>query len=185
MNVLTLFLEFLKIGAFAFGGAYGAIPLIREAVLSRSWMDEAQLMNLLGISESTPGPIMVNAATMTGFGQAGIFGAAVATLGVILPSFLIMLIVPHLQKKWSGHRVIRLAMRGIKPCLAGVICATGIHLAVELLLTQNTDAHFDVLMLLLLGVLCFLSFAWQKFRKTPISPIVLIVVAAILGIIIF
>ncbi len=185
MNVLTLFLEFLKIGASAFGGAYGAIPLIREAVLSRGWMDEAQLMNLLGISESTPGPIMVNAATMTGFGQAGIIGAAVATLGVILPSFLIMLIVPRLQKKWSGHRVIRLAMRGIKPCLAGVICATGIHLAVELLLTQNTDAHFDVLMLLLLGVLCFLSFAWQKFRKTSISPIVLIVVAAILGIIIF
>jgi len=185
MTILVLLLEFLKIGAFAFGGAYGAIPLIREAVLSNGWMDEAQLMNLLGISESTPGPIMVNAATMTGFGQAGIIGAAVATLGVILPSFLIMLVIPRLQKKWSGHRVIRLAMRGIKPCLAGVICATGIHLAVELLLTQNTDARFDVLMLLLLGVLCFLSFAWQKFRKTPISPIVLIVVAAILGIIIF
>ncbi len=185
MNIFTLFLEFLKIGAFAFGGAYGAIPLIREAVLSRGWMDETQLMNLLGISESTPGPIMVNAATMTGFGQAGILGAAVATLGVILPSFLIMLIVPRLQKKWSGHRVIRLAMRGIKPCLAGVICATGIHLAVELLLTQNTDARFDVLMLLLLGVLCLVSFIWKKYRKGPVSPIILIVIAAILGVIVF
>ena len=99
MTILVLLLEFLKIGAFAFGGAYGAIPLIREAVLSNGWMDEAQLMNLLGISESTPGPIMVNAATMTGFGQAGIIGAAVATLGVILPSFLIMLVIPRLQKK--------------------------------------------------------------------------------------
>ena len=185
MNIFTLFLEFLKIGAFAFGGAYGAIPLIREAVLSHSWMDEAQLMNLLGISESTPGPIMVNAATMTGFGQAGIFGAAVATLGVILPSFLIMLIIPRLQKKWSGHRVIRLAMRGIKPCLAGVICATGIHLAMELLLTQNTDARFYVLMLLLLGVLCLVSFIWKKYRKGPVSPIILIVIAAILGVIVF
>ena len=185
MNILTLFLEFLKIGAFAFGGAYGAIPLIREAVLSRGWMDEAQLMNLLGISESTPGPIMVNAATMTGFGQAGILGAAVATLGVILPSFLIMLVIPRLQKKWNGHRVIRLAMRGIKPCLAGVICATGIHLVVELLLTQNTDARFDALTLLLLGILCFLSFAWQKFKQKPVSPIVLIVTAALLGMIVF
>lgn len=185
MNVLSLFLEFLKIGAFAFGGAYGAIPLIREAVLSRGWMDEAQLMNLLGISESTPGPIMVNAATMTGFGQGGIIGAAVATVGVILPSFLIMLIVPRLQKKWSGHRVIRLAMRGIKPCLAGVICATGIHLAVELLLTQNTDARFDALTLLSLGILCFLSFAWQKFKQKPVSPIILIVIAAVLGMIVF
>ena len=185
MKVLTLFLEFLKIGAFAFGGAYGAIPLIREAVLSRGWLDEAQLMNLLGISESTPGPIMVNAATMTGFGQAGVIGAAVATLGVILPSFLIMLVIPRLQKKWSGHRVIRLAMRGIKPCLAGVICATGIHLAVELLLDQNTDIYFDALTLVLLCVLCLFSFGWKKYRKKSVSPIVLIVVAAALGMIVF
>ena len=185
MSVLPLFGEFLKIGAFAFGGAYGAIPLIREAVLAQGWMDEAQLMNLLGISESTPGPIMVNAATMTGFGQAGIIGAAVATLGVILPSFLIMLIVPRLQKKWSGHRVIRLAMRGIKPCLAGVICATGLHLAVELLLTQNTATRPDVLMLFLFGVLCLFSFSWKKIKRKTVSPIVLIVVTAILGMIVF
>ena len=185
MKVLTLFLEFLKIGAFAFGGAYGAIPLIREAVLSRGWLDEAQLMNLLGISESTPGPIMVNAATMTGFGQAGVIGAAVATLGVILPSFLIMLVIPRLQKKWSGHRVIRLAMQGIKPCLAGVICATGIHLAVELLLDQNTDIYFDALTLVLLCVLCLFSFGWKKYRKKSVSPIFLIVVAAVLGMIVF
>ncbi len=185
MNILTLFLEFLRIGAFAFGGAYGAVPLIREAVLARGWLDEAQLMNLLGISESTPGPIMVNAATMTGFGQAGVIGAAVATLGVILPSFLIILIVPHLQKKWSGHKVIRLAMRGIKPCLAGVICATGIHLAVELLLAQSADSHIDALALLLLGILCLFSFIWQKSRQKSLSPIVLIVIAAILGMIVF
>ena len=101
MIILELFLQFLQIGAFAFGGAYGAIPLIRETVLSMGWMNEAQLMNLLGISESTPGPIMVNAATMTGFDQAGIPGALVATLGVILPSFLIMLIIPYLQKRWA------------------------------------------------------------------------------------
>ena len=186
MTILVLLLEFLKIGAFAFGGAYGAIPLIREAVLSNGWMDEAQLMNLLGISESTPGPIMVNAATMTGFGQAGIIGAAVATLGVILPSFLIMLVIPRLQKKWSGHRVIRLAMRGIKPCLAGVICATGIHLAIELLSAQNADAAgFDALALVLLCILGLFSFGWKKYRRKLVSPIILIVVAAVLGVCVF
>ena len=185
MTFLVLLLEFLKIGAFAFGGAYGAIPLIRESVLSNGWMDEAQLMNLLGISESTPGPIMVNAATMTGFGQAGIIGAAVATLGVILPSFLIMLVIPRLQKKWSGHRVIRLAMRGIKPCLAGVICATGIHLAIELLSVQNADVGFDALALVLLCILGLFSFGWKKYRRKPVSPIVLIVVAAVLGVCVF
>jgi len=185
MIILTLFLEFLKIGTFAFGGAYGAIPLIREAVLSRGWMDEAQLMNLLGISESTPGPIMVNAATMTGFGQAGIIGAIVATLGVILPSFLIMLVVPRLQKKWSGHKVIRLAMRGIKPCLAGVICATGIHLAVELFQPQDADTHSDMIILAVFVVLCLFSFGWKAFKKKPVPPIALIVASAVLGIVAF
>ena len=184
MNVLTLFLEFLKIGAFAFGGAYGAIPLIREAVLSQGWMDEAQLMNLLGISESTPGPIMVNAATMTGFGQAGILGAALATLGVILPSFLIMLVVPRLQKKWSGHRVIRLALRGVKPCLAGVICATGVHLAIQLL-TGSDEAHFDFVTALLMAGLAIVAAAYQHVRKKQLPPILLIVAAAALGILIY
>ena len=184
MNVMTLFLEFLKIGAFAFGGAYGAIPLIREAVLSHGWMDEAQLMNLLGISESTPGPIMVNAATMAGFGQAGVPGAALATLGVILPSFLIMLVVPRLQKKWSGHRAIRLALRGVKPCLAGVICATGVHLAIQLL-TGSAEVRFDCVTALLMAGLAIGAAAYQRIRKKQLSPILLIIAAAALGILIY
>lgn len=184
MKILTLFWEFLKIGAFAFGGAYGAIPLIREAVLSRGWMDESQLMNLLGISESTPGPIMVNAATMTGFSQAGILGAALATLSVILPSFLIMLIVPRLQKKWSGHRVIRLALRGVKPCLAGVICATGIHLAIQLL-SGGAGRSFDLVTALLTVGLGLGMLLCQRIRKRQLSPILLIVAAAVLGILIY
>ena len=184
MKVLTLFWEFLKIGAFAFGGAYGAIPLIREAVLSRSWMDESQLMNLLGISESTPGPIMVNAATMTGFGQAGILGAALATLGVILPSFLIMLVVPRLQKKWSGHRVIRLALRGVKPCFASVICATGIRLAIQLL-SGGAESHCDPVTALLIAGLGVGMLLYPRIRKKQLSPILLIVAAATLGMLIY
>jgi len=184
MKVLTLFLEFFKIGAFAFGGAYGAIPLIREALLSRGWMDESQLMNLLGISESTPGPIMVNAATMTGFGQAGIPGAALATLGVILPSFLIMLVMPRLQKKWSGHRVIRLALRGVQPCLAGVICATGIHLAIQLL-SSGAESRFDPVTALLMVGLGLGAALVQRIRKKQLSPILLIIAAAALGMLIY
>ena len=185
MILWELFLGFLRVGCFAFGGAYSAIPLIREIVLSYGWLTEDALAGMIAISESTPGPIMVNAATMTGFGQAGIIGAAVATLGVILPSFLIMLVIPRLQKKWSGHRVIRLAMRGIKPCLAGVICATGIHLAIEFLSAQNADVGFDALALVLLCILGLFSFGWKKYRRKLVSPIVLIVVAAVLGVCVF
>ena len=180
MKILELFLQFLKIGAFSFGGAYGAIPLIRETVLSRGWMDEAQMMNLLGISESTPGPIMVNTATMTGFDQAGIPGALVATLGVVLPSFLIMLIIPRLQKRWARHRVIRTAMRGIKPCLAGVIVATGIDLFIQVVSsTEGTANSWPVI--LIIAVLISVSVLFRKYRKKSISPILLIIISAVMG----
>ena len=181
MKMLELFLQFLKIGAFSFGGAYGAIPLIRETVLSRGWMDEAQIMNLLGISESTPGPIMVNTATMTGFDQAGIPGALVATLGVVLPSFLIMLIIPRLQKRWAGPKVIRMAMRGIKPCLAGIIVATGIHLFIQIASSAEPNA-IDWEIILVIGGLIGVSALFRKYRKKPISPVLLILLSALIGI---
>ena len=183
MKILELFLQFLKIGAFAFGGAYGAIPLIRETVLSQGWMDEAQLMNLLGISESTPEPIMVNTATMTGFDQAGVPGALIATLGVVLPSFLIMLIIPRLQRRWAGHNVIRMAMRGIKPCLAGVIVATGIHLFIQIV-SSSEEISFDWKILLIMAALIAASFLFRKYKKKPISPILLIFLSIAIGMII-
>ncbi len=183
MKILELFLQFLKIGAFSFGGGYGAVPLIRETVLSRGWMDEAQMMNLLGISESTPGPIRVNTATMTGFDQAGIPGALVATLGVVLPSFLIMLIIPRLQKRWAGHKVILTAMRGIKPCLAGVIVATGIDLFIQVV-SSSEKARISWPMSLIIAVLISISVLFRKYRKKSISPILLIIVSAVMGMII-
>jgi chromate transporter len=127
---------------------------------------------------------MVNAATMTGFGQAGVPGAALATLGVILPSFLIMLVVPRLQKKWSGHRAIRLTLRGVKPCLAGVICATGVHLAIQLL-TGSAEVRFDCVTALLMAGLAIGAAAYQRIRKKQLSPILLIIAAAALGILIY
>lgn len=131
MIYITLFLVFLKIGLFAFGGAYGAIPLIRENVLAHGWMDEAMFSNMIAISESTPGPIMVNAATYIGSSQAGISGAAVATLGVVLPSFVIILVVTALFRSCLKNRRVQAVLRGVKPCLMGVIFATGAAMAVK------------------------------------------------------
>ena len=92
MIYLQLFLTFLKIGAFTFGGGYAMIPLIRESVLGYGWLSEEQILNFIAIAESTPGPIAVNMATFVGASQAGILGALVATLGVVLPSFIIILL---------------------------------------------------------------------------------------------
>ena len=94
MNYLELFLTFLRIGAFSFGGGYGMISLIREETLSHGWLTEDALLNMIAVAESTPGPIAVNMATFVGSSQGGVLGAAVVTLGVVLPSFIIILIMP-------------------------------------------------------------------------------------------
>lgn len=185
MIILSLFWEFLKIGLFTFGGAYGAIPLIRQAVLSQGWMTEEMFANILAISESTPGPIMVNSATYIGASQAGVLGAAVATLGVVLPAFIIIQLVARLFAVAIKHPSVRAVLSGIKPCVVGVILATGVSLALEILtglpIHFNPDIISGVLLVLLIGI----TFLYSKLRKKAISPITLIVFAAVLGIFLY
>lgn len=181
MIYLSLFWEFLKIGMFAFGGAYGAIPLIQESVLSQGWMDEAMFANTVALSESTPGPIMVNAATYIGASQAGVLGAVVATLGVILPSFIIILLVTMFLRKWLKHKNVQAVLRGIKPCLMGVILATGIYMALTSVLGSVESMVFDWRAFVILLILAALSVVYQLMRKKEFSPILLIVLAAIMG----
>ena len=99
MICLDLLIGFLKVGLFAFGGAYGAIPLIRDVVLSYGWLDDEMLTYMIAVSESTPGPIMVNLATYVGSSQAGFPGALIATMAVVMPSFIIILLIMVLLKK--------------------------------------------------------------------------------------
>ena len=99
MIYLELLIGFLKVGFFAFGGAYGAIPLIRDVVLSYEWISDEMLTYMIAVSESTPGPIMINLATYVGSSQAGLLGALIATSAVILPSFVIILVIMVLLKK--------------------------------------------------------------------------------------
>ena len=105
MIYLDLFLGFLRVGCFAFGGSYGAIPLIRDVVLSYGWLTEDSLTNMIAVSESTPGPIMVNLATYVGSIQGGILGAILATFAVVLPSFVIILLVFAALKAVWAHPV--------------------------------------------------------------------------------
>ena len=107
MIYLELFLGFLKVGCFAFGGAYGAIPLIRDVVMSYGWLNDETLSYMIAVSESTPGPIMVNLATYIGSSQAGIWGAVIATTAVVLPSFLIILLVTVLLKTALKNKYIQ------------------------------------------------------------------------------
>lgn len=185
MICFDLFLGFLKVGCFAFGGAYGAIPLIRDIVLSYGWLNDEMLTYMIAVSESTPGPIMVNLATYIGSSQAGILGAAIATLAVVLPSFLIILLVTALLKTALKNKYIQAILRGLKPCVIGIVLATGIYM----ILTNCFGAIFDVTIhfhAIIITVLLLVSMVGYKhFKKKKLSPIRLIILSAVLGIILF
>ncbi len=134
MLYLELFLTFLKLGSFAFGGAYGAIPLFREEVLSHGWMTDSMFTNVVAISESTPGPIMINVATYIGSQQGGLLGGVIlATLGgVVLPSFIIILLVTVLFKSFLNRTKVQGVLKGIKQCImGGLILATGVFIGFQ------------------------------------------------------
>lgn len=185
MIYLDLLLGFLKVGLFAFGGAYGAIPLIRDVVFSYGWIDDEMLTYMIAVSESTPGPIMVNLATYVGGLQAGFPGALIATMAVILPSFVIILLIMVLLKKLLKNPYIQAVLRGLKPCIIGIILATGVYMLLHHCagnpgtLTINTPAVF---LTIVLGLVYFGS---RKILKNGISPIALIGLSAVAGIVVY
>lgn len=122
MIYLTLFYEFFKIGLFTFGGGYAMIPLIEQTTISHGWIDMETLLNMIAISESTPGPFAINMATFVGFTQAGFGGACMTTLGVCMPSFIIILIVAKLATKVNtNNRYLQGTLYGVKPIVVGLI----------------------------------------------------------------
>ena len=121
-----LFVGFLQVGCFAFGGAYGAIPLIRDVVLSYGWLTDETLAYMIAVAESTPGPIMINLATYVGSSQAGIVGSILATLAVVLPSFIVIIVLTAALKTAMKNKYVQAVIRGMKPCIIGIVLATGV-----------------------------------------------------------
>nr|MBQ8245137.1 chromate transporter [Oscillospiraceae bacterium] len=177
-----LLIGFLQVGCFAFGGAYGAIPLIRDVVLSYGWMNDETLSYMIAISESTPGPIMVNMATYIGSSQGGLLGAAIATTAVVLPAFCIILLVMILLKSILDHPYCQAVLRGLKPCIIGIILATGISMILSNCLPLSTP---DYKAIGLTAVLAATLFGSKWGMKKKLSPIALICIAAVLGIAVY
>lgn len=180
MIYLKLFFEFFKIGMFAFGGAYGAIPLIEEVSVKNGWLSPYMLSNIIAISESTPGPIMVNAASYIGKLQGGITGALVATVGVVLPSFIIILLISIVFKKSLKNSKINMALKGIKLCIIGTITAGGLYMLETTILRHDYPLP-DSSSLIILITLALASVLYFKKRKSELSPIALIMLSAIMG----
>ena len=185
MIYLDLFLGFLKVGCFAFGGAYGAIPLIRDVVLSYGWLNEEMLTYMIGVSESTPGPIMVNLATYIGSNQAGFLGGIVATLGVVLPSFVIVLLVTALLKKILKNKYVQAVLRGLKPCVIGIVLATGIYMVWSNCFGTISALEPNVYAIIITAVLVVSMFLYRHMTKKKLSPVMLIIISAVAGIVVY
>ena len=183
--LLDMFLTFLKIGVVSFGGGYAMIQLLTEEVLSHGWLTNSEIMNFIAVSESTPGPVAINMATFIGASQYGFLGALVATLGVVLPSFIIILIIATIIKNLLKFAGVKAFLNGVRPVVVALIIGTAVtlFLTVVLSFTKVNDAvKFDWKALAIFIVIAVIALAFKKIRKKKISPILLIIISAMLGI---
>ncbi len=188
MIYLSLFLNFLMIGAVSFGGGYGMISLLREVVLSHGWLGEEEFLSFIAVSESTPGPLAVNMATFIGASQGGFPGALVATLGVVLPSFLILLLLSAVLGNLLRYAGVNAFLCGVRPAVVAMILATGLLMFSENFFSFRSVG--DVPMpegraLLLFGFLIVTEvFSRRVLHRAP-SPILLILLSAGAGLLMF
>lgn len=182
MILLELFWTFFKIGLFTIGGGYAMIPLIAQEAVAKGWMTEAMLVDFLAISESTPGPLAVNTATMVGFNQYGILGAAVSTIGVVLPSFIIILIISKFLANFTKNKFVKGALNGVKPVVVALIFSTAFSLIWTGAFGSDpwkvTAFDYKALIIMVIG------FVMLRFKKTK-NPILLIGCGAVLGLVLY
>lgn len=188
MIYLDLFLSFLKIGVVSFGGGYGMLSIIRETVISNGWLTEEQVLDFVAVSESTPGPIAINMATFVGSSQGGLLGAFCTTFGVILPAFLIIFLIASVLNNLLKYKSVQGVLAGIRPCVVGLILGTAVimFLKVILNLTVVGDAvSFNWRGLIVFAVIAAVRIIADKKFKIKLSPIVLILISAAMGILLF
>ncbi len=180
MIYLDLFLTFFKIGLFTFGGGYAMFPFIQEEVQLHGWLTNEDLINFVAVSESTPGPFAINIATYVGIETGGVFGALCSTLGVVLPSFMVILIVAKCYEKFKTSKIVSGCMSGLKPAVIGLMGSAALSIA-QTVFFPNALNFASVLTFgfissfVIFGIMMFLAL-----KKT--NPIIIIVLSAILGI---
>ena len=189
MSLFELFFTFFKIGLFTFGGGYGTIPLIEGEIVTTGYLSEELFLNFIGVAESTPGPFAVNMATFIGAEYGGFLGSLVATLGVVLPIFVIMLIISALLKNFSNNKWVKGFMGGVQPFVIGLIISTGLLIIVECLYVNfgnfTVAPEFDLTSILITAIILVVNFVFKHFKKKNLPVIPLILISAVLGLIFF
>ena len=189
MIYLQLFLTFLKVGAFAFGGGYAMLSLIGDSVLKYGWMTEEELLNFVGVETVIPGPIAVNMATYIGYQQGGFLGALLATVGVVLPSCIIILTVAMLIKNLMKYPTVKAFISGMRPALGGLILSVAVTIALPVFFGIDTvysiDFSFDWRLTVVLATVIAVPIIWKRWRKKEFSAIMLVIISGILGMLLF
>ena len=172
MIYLQLFYEFLKTGLFTIGGALAAIPFLQEMADKTGWFTQAQLADMIAISESTPGPIGINMATYVGYTTAGISGGIIASIGMIFPSLLIVSIVAGLLQRFKENKLVESAFYGLRPASVGLISAAGLSVLqislVHIDLWRQTGMILDLFNIKAIILAVILFFLTNKLKAHPI-----------------
>lgn len=197
MIFLELFLNFLKIGVVSFGGGYGMIPLIQDTVISHGWLTEEEILNFIAVAESTPGPIAINMATFIGSSQGsltslgvfgGLLGSFISTLGIVLPSFVIILLIAAVAKNLMKFAGVKATLNGIKPTIVGMIFATFVTMFISTIFnikTVGSTFSFNWKGLIIFAVVAIIALVYKLIRKKSISPILLILLSGGMGLLMF
>ena len=187
MIYLSLFWEFFKTGLFATGGGMATLPFLYRMSETKGWFTAAQLADMVAVSESTPGPIGVNMATYVGFTTAGIPGSLIATIGLVTPSIIVILIIARILQKFRSNKTVDAAFYGLRPCSVGLIAAAGLLVVKIALFTLDryaeTHAILDTLNLkaiMLAAALLVLTRGMKQVKK--LHPIFFILASAVIGI---
>ena len=186
MIYLTLFLEFFKIGLFTIGGGYAMLPMIQQVMERYQWISDQDFVDMIAVSESTPGPFAINIATFVGNTQGGFFGAVCSTVGVVLPSFLIILLIAKFFTNFKDHMLVQGAMTGLRPVVVGLIASALLSLVITALFpvvnTASIAAFFaqiDLKAVIIMAIGLTVSLLWKW------HPIVIILISAALGIVFY
>ena len=171
MILIKIFLEFFKIGLFTFGGGYAMIPLIEKEIVNKyHWLTMEQFTDLIAISEMTPGPIAVNSATFVGYRVAKFWGAVISTLGVVLPSFLIIWAIATVFFQFQNNPTVQAAFKGLRPAVLGLIIVAALSVGKVSILSGYKS------LIIVLGTIIALSIF-------KIHPILVLLISAIVGIV--
>lgn len=172
MNLINIFLSFIKIGAFSFGGGYAMLPLLQQEIITNhQWLSTKEFIEILAIAQMTPGPIAINSATFLGYKISGVLGSIIATIAVTLPSLIIILTIAHFLNKFKESKYVEVIFKGIRPAVLGLIASAAVFVAKDTFIDAKS---------VIIGIGIFYLVGLKK-----IHPIIGIVGAGFAGIILY